>query len=100
MRITDFGIAILDGDRLSGEVERAGQLACADGWLQSFAPYIPVGGVVCDIGAALGDHTASYARMVGPSGSVHAFEPYAPFLECLRYNAQAPRWRWARRRRP
>lgn len=89
MRVTDFGVAVLDGDLLSSYVEQAGQLACADAWLQRFAPNIPNGGRVVDIGAALGDHAASYSRMVGETGEVVAFEPYAPFLECLRYNAAA-----------
>lgn len=87
MVLTDFGAAVIEGDRLSGDVIRAGQLACQHGWLRTFAPYIPVGGVVADVGAALGDHTASYAEMVGPDGWVHAFEPYQPFFECLRHNA-------------
>jgi FkbM family methyltransferase len=86
MKLTPFGVAVVDGDLLSSMVEQAGTLACADDWLQTFRPYIPDGGTVCDIGAALGDHTASYAAMVGGAGSVYAFEPYQPFLECLQYN--------------
>jgi FkbM family methyltransferase len=89
MKITAFGVAVVEGDLLSSQVEQAGRLAYVDDWLQTFRAHIPNGGVVCDIGAALGDHAASYASMVGPTGSVHAIEPYRPYLECLRHNAQA-----------
>jgi FkbM family methyltransferase len=86
VKLTDFGVAVVEGDLLSSRVEQAGTLACADGWLQAFKAYIPEGGTVCDIGAALGDHTASYAAMVGSTGRVYAFEPYGPFLQCLYHN--------------
>ncbi len=88
MKVLPFGVAVIEGDRLSGMVEQAGTLACADAWLQGFRAYIPDGGTVVDIGAALGDHTVSYAKMVGAAGTVHAVEPYGPFLECLKHNTQ------------
>ncbi len=88
MKVLPFGVAVLEGDLLSGQVEQASTLAVADGWLQAFKAYIPDGGTVCDIGASLGDHTASYASMVGAAGTVHAVEPYGPFLACLTHNTK------------
>jgi FkbM family methyltransferase len=41
---------------------------------------------VVDIGACLGDHTETYAEMVGPDGKVHAFEPNPRAFECLSFN--------------
>jgi FkbM family methyltransferase len=88
MKVLPFGVAVIEGDLLSGMVEQASTLAVSDGWLQSLKAYIPTGGTVVDIGAALGDHTVSYASIVGATGTVHACEPYGPFLECLTHNMQ------------
>ncbi len=53
--------------------------------LRAIAPYVPEDGVVVDAGACIGDHTCSYARMVGPSGRVYAFEPHpASFAALIR----------------
>ena len=54
------------------------------------AKFIPLGGVVVDVGANLGQMSVEFSRIVGPTGSVHSFEaqPYLfPFLvENLRAN--------------
>lgn len=42
-----------------------------DGW----TPYLPMDGVVLDIGANIGGHTFAFAEAVGPNGVVIAVEP-------------------------
>ncbi len=87
MKITDFGVAIIESDtHLSRWIQEQRTLAVADGFCRLFTPYIPKGGVVLDVGACLGDHTVTYADMVGPTGTVHAFEPNPEAYECLRHN--------------
>ncbi len=54
-----------------------------------FAKYIPKGGTVVDAGASLGDHTATYSKLVGPTGSVLAFEPNPLSYYCLQANMAA-----------
>ncbi len=56
---------------------------------QFFARYIPQGGTVIDAGASLGDHTATYAELVGPGGKVWAFEPHPLAYHCLAANMAA-----------
>jgi FkbM family methyltransferase len=41
------------------------------------------GMTVLDVGANLGAHTLAFARMVGPTGSVHAFEPQPVIFQNL-----------------
>ncbi len=43
--------------------------------LATYAPLLQPGWVVWDIGANVGAHTLHFARLVGPSGRVFAFEP-------------------------
>lgn len=43
--------------------------------LRAYAPLVGPGAVVFDIGANIGAHTLHFARLVGPTGRVHAFEP-------------------------
>jgi FkbM family methyltransferase len=45
---------------------------------------VPRGGVVYDIGANVGFFTLLTSRLVGPAGSVYAFEPLPANLELLR----------------
>lgn len=87
MKITKEGIAIVEGDNyLSADIEAQGRLDVARDFLEQFRPYIQVGGVVVDVGACLGDYTATFSEMVGPGGIVHAFEPNPSALECLYFN--------------
>ncbi len=74
---TPEGIYVLEYDtHLSRWIEEHGRLDVAGGEImENFAKYIPQGGVVVDAGASLGDHVATYAKLVGPTGSVYAFEP-------------------------
>lgn len=87
MKILPSGLAVVESDsHLSRWIEEAGTLAVADKFLRQFAQYIPKGGVACDVGACLGDHTATYLSMVGPDGTVHAFEPNPEAYQCLAHN--------------
>ena len=80
-------IATIEGDTHIGKwAIEAGRLDHDQNMLPLLKPYIPKGGVVVDAGAFIGDHTVYYARCVGPSGHVHAFEPNLAAFECLHYN--------------
>jgi FkbM family methyltransferase len=54
--------------------------------LRSYTPLIGPGDVVLDIGANIGAHTLHFARLVGPTGQVHAFEPTDYAVAKLRRN--------------
>lgn len=87
MIITDFGIAIVDGDsHLSKWILEQRKLD-VDGSAHEMARrFIKDGDVALDGGALLGDHTIVYLKAVGDSGTVLAFEPNPIALECLKYN--------------
>lgn len=93
MTITPQGIAVLPASMdswLSRWVERDGSLDAYDPRIRDiFCRLIPVGGVVVDGGAFIGDHTVAYAQRVGESGAVWAFEPSPDALPCLRRNVDA-----------
>jgi len=87
MKLTRENIAIIEGDEyLSRDIELAGRLDVAREYLLQFRQYIPEGGVVIDVGACLGDYTATFAEFVGPTGAVFAFEPNPAVAACLRHN--------------
>lgn len=90
IRLPVTGIAVLDHDRdrgISRAVERDNDLTAYDPRIrQLLCPLIPVGGVVVDGGAFIGDHTVAYAEAVGPTGKVWAFECGHAALECLAVN--------------
>lgn len=92
MVITEAGFAVLESTRdlvLSRWVERDRSLDAYDWRIrQVFAPMIPKGGTVIDCGAFLGSHTTVYAKAVGSTGRVVAFEPSPKHVECLRYNTR------------
>jgi FkbM family methyltransferase len=90
MKILSNGIAVVEGDAfLSKTIEEQERLGVVGEWLQQFKPWIPKGGTVIDVGACLGDHTVTYAEMVGARGRVIAFEPNPLAMECLRHNLAA-----------
>lgn len=90
MKLLRTGIAVVEGDtHLSEWIEENGTLAVAAAFLEQFRKFIPKGGVVADVGACLGDHTITYAEMVGSDGTVHAFEPNPAAYECLAHNMAA-----------
>lgn len=87
MTITKEGFAVIEGDNwISKWVTDSGKLAHDEYLLPLILPHIPVGGTVIDVGANIGSHTVSYLAKVGPEGTVHAFEPNALAIQCLRHN--------------
>lgn len=50
--------------------------------------HINKGDIVIDCGAFIGDHTVAYAKHIGPTGTVLAFEPGAEAYECLKHNTK------------
>ena len=55
--------------------------------MQLFRDLLAPGMNVIDAGANIGEYALVAAREVGPSGSVHAFEPSPTIADCLRENA-------------
>jgi FkbM family methyltransferase len=56
-------------------------------WLVAlFAKYVRPGSTVIDAGAHVGIHTLSFARLVGSSGRVYAFEPQRKLFRELVFN--------------
>jgi FkbM family methyltransferase len=87
MKLTSEGIAVIEDDtHLSKWIEEQKTLEVAKGFCELFARFIPPGGTVIDVGACLGDMTATFSRMVGDNGSVIAFEPNPAAFECLYHN--------------
>jgi FkbM family methyltransferase len=56
------------------------------GTMQAYKRLVKPGDTVIDIGANIGAHTLTLAKLVGPSGRVIAFEPTAFAFEKLRKN--------------
>jgi len=81
------GIAVLEDDsHISQWVIETNRLDHDQYFLKHIDPFIPIGGVVLDIGAYIGDHTIYYLNKVGANGKVLAFEPNKRSFECLNYN--------------
>ena len=86
---TKSGDYVLEHDtHLSRWIEEHGRLDIAAGQISFFKHHIPPGGIVVDAGASLGDHTATYAKLVGPAGMVLAFEPQPLSYQALKLNMQ------------
>ncbi len=49
---------------------------------------VPQGGIAVDVGAHFGMHTLTLSRVVGPTGSVYAFEPSPDTVTVLRSNTR------------
>lgn len=89
MKILPCGIAVLEGDTHHTKwIEQEGKLDIAEKLIHKYKRWIPVGGVVVDAGAMYGDHTITYAKLVGSRGRVHAMEPHPESFKCLSYNMQ------------
>lgn len=88
MEITHFNVAVIPNDtHISKWVKEAGTLEIAANWPIGFYRHlIPLNGVVVDVGACIGDHTATYSKLVGSGGTVVAFELNPMAYECLAYN--------------
>ena len=86
MHITN-GIATIESDLcISKWVRESGRLDHDQNMLPLLKTFIPLHGVVFDIGAFIGDHTIFYSNAVGEKGKVYAFEPSKEAFECLDYN--------------
>ncbi len=77
---------------LSRWVEQDRRLDHARGYLERFRDHIPVGGTVIDCGTSIGDHTITYAEMVGPTGRVFGFEANPDVAECCQLNMGGFEW--------
>jgi FkbM family methyltransferase len=85
--ITDFDVAILDGDtHISRWVLESRSLRIAEPFLKPFAKHMWPGRSIVDAGAMIGDHTLIYSEWVSQGGQVFAFEPNPEAFECLEYN--------------
>lgn len=87
MIITDFDVAILDGDtHISKWVLESRSLRIAEPFIKPFAKHMRPGQSIVDAGAMIGDHTLIYSEWVSDGGQVYAFEPNPDAFECLEYN--------------
>jgi FkbM family methyltransferase len=91
--VADGTIAVLSPEQdgaLSRRITRDGDLTSYDPRIRELlCPMIPVGGVVIDGGAFIGDHTVAFSDAVGPTGHVWAFEPETYAFDCLLFNTAA-----------
>lgn len=55
---------------------------------QDYRRLLRQGDIVLDVGANFGIHTREFAKLVGPTGRVFAFEPTPAVFECLSFNTQ------------
>lgn len=66
---------------LSQAMIRSGEYAPAE--FETWAPYLPEGGAVVDVGANFGAHTFAFAHAVGAQGIVFAMEPQRALYHML-----------------
>jgi FkbM family methyltransferase len=86
---TNMGVYVLKEDTmLSRWIENGLHLNVENPQIAKWAQYIPVGGVVIDAGACLGDHTLTYSQLVGAEGTVWAFEPHPLTYTALYLNME------------
>lgn len=86
IRTPEGHFVLAHDSHLSRWVEEHKRLDIAEGQIAFYAQHIPLGGTVLDAGACIGDHTATLARLVGPTGKVIAMEPNPEAYEALRLN--------------
>ncbi len=90
---TDFGVYVMVTDtHLSRWVEQDRRLDHARGYIETFRRFIPEGGTVIDCGTSIGDHTVTYANIVGPNGRVLGFEANPDVAECCTLNLKIYPW--------
>ncbi len=63
--------------------------------IQALRPFVAFGDTVIDVGANIGTHTVAFANMVGPTGTVHAFEPQRRLFTMLAGNVALNGLEWA-----
>ncbi len=66
---------------VGGSLARYGEFSVSESLL--FGDLVRPGQVVIEVGANIGAHTVDIARMVGPFGQVHAFEPQRIVFQTL-----------------
>ena len=54
--------------------------------IQAIRPHVRPGDTVIDVGANIGTHAVAFANMVGPTGTVHAYEPQRRLFHMLSGN--------------
>lgn len=83
---TRYGVfEIISHDTVvSTSLKRYGEWA--ENEISLLSRFIQTGSVVADVGAFIGTHSIAFARVVGPAGEVHAFEPRRELAEILRRN--------------
>lgn len=86
IEFTAENIAVIRGDLLSESIKARRRLDVAGKELERAREYIPAGGTVIDVGAYIGDHTITYADLVGSTGHIFAIEPNPIALTCLMHN--------------
>lgn len=80
-------IALLETDNcICRFVEQSGRLDHDQNMLPIVLSYIPIGGVVLDVGCFIGDHAIAYAERVGRNGMVLGFEPDEDSFMCMGFN--------------
>lgn len=93
IRKTDFGVYVMKDDtHLSRWVEEERRLDHARNYIEKFRHFIPEGGTVIDAGTSIGDHTVTYASIVGPKGKVIGFEANPDVAECCQLNLKIYPW--------
>lgn len=91
-KILPNNIAVIDEDtHISKWVAEKGTLENEREFIETLIlPHVKFeGSVVIDVGAFIGDHSATYSRLVGPEGVVFAIEPNPAAYECLLHNSNA-----------
>src|ERR1700682_3279062 len=62
--------------------------------IQAIRPHVKPGDTVIDVGANIGTHTVAFANMVGPTGTVHAYEPQRRLFQMLSGNVALNALEW------
>lgn len=76
--------AAVDGG-LSGEIVKNGRYEVGE--MLTMSRVVRAGDCAVDVGANVGTHTVHLSNLVGPDGTVVAFEPYPPHHSLLQLNA-------------
>jgi FkbM family methyltransferase len=86
IRTPEGHYVLAQDSHISRWVEEQKRLNIAEEQIAFYAEFIKPGAVVLDAGACIGDHTATYARLVGETGRVFALEPNPLSFDALRLN--------------
>jgi len=85
----NYTLCVLKNDsHISSWVEQHRSMVTDQTVTLHILPMIKAGDTVVDVGANIGTHTVQYAKAVGETGKVLAFEPYVPSFICLAVNTR------------